>query len=109
MTDQTSLEQLVAERIQRIATRDTAIERIAEIDALLADRLGKGTHAVDGHKVSVTIPERLSAPKISEAYPADTYPGLYKATLDLDAVKAAFAPAALTQYKIPGRPQVRIS
>lgn len=103
------LEQLVNERATLTGQRDTIVERIAELDAIIAGQLDKGTHQVGDHKVTVTIPERVDPKKIEAAFPVIERPEFYKPALNLDAVKENLSPAALAEFKTAGRPQIRVS
>lgn len=102
------LEQLVLERAKLTTDRDALIERISDLDAQLTAVLDKGTHAIADHKVTVTVPERIDAKAIADAFPVTQYPELYEPTLSLDAVREQFSPAALAHFKATGRAQIRI-
>lgn len=101
---------LVAERASLKADVEHINDRIAQIDAQLIDRLGVGTHSVDGTKVEIREYSRMNNAALEAAYPAAQYPDLYttKTALNSDAVKRQFAPAALEQFKTRGAKSVVI-
>lgn len=101
--------ELVAQRVLLKADIADYEERIAQIDALLIERLDTvGAHDVDGTKVTIREYSRTDYSRLEKDYPADSYPDLYvtKTALDQAAVKKSFAPAALDTYKVRGAKSV---
>lgn len=101
-------EELVADRASLKADAEHIAERIAQIDALLTERLPVGTHDIDGVKVQVREYARLDTDWIATEYPQEQYPQLYKTTtgVDLAAVKKQFAPAVLDEHQVRGAKSV---
>lgn len=106
----------IAKRIvDRRATLKADAEFIAgEIEALdgqLIELLGEvGTHDVAGTKVEIREYSRTDYKALESKYPAAEYPQLYATvtSLDQDAVKKQFAPAALDAFKVRGKKSVVI-
>jgi hypothetical protein len=107
----------IAKRIvDRRATLKADAEFIAgEIEALdgqLIELLGGqvGTHDVAGTKVEIREYSRTDYKALEAEYPAGEYPQLYATvtSLDQDAVKKQFAPAALDAFKVRGKKSVVI-
>jgi len=105
-----SLAELVARRVALKADAEYIKDEVEAVDAKILAQLEVGTHDVDGTKVQVREYSRLSLPEIEKDYPAEQYPDLYvtKTALDQGAVKKAFAPSALEQYKVRGAKSVVI-
>jgi hypothetical protein len=101
-------EELVADRASLKADAEHIAERIAQIDALLTERLPVGTHDIDGMKVQVREYSRLDTDWVAKEYPQEQYPQLYKTTtgVDLAAVKKQFAPAVLDEHQVRGAKSV---
>lgn len=107
----------IAKRIvDRRATLKADAEFIAgEIEALdgqLIELLGGqvGTHEIAGTKVEIREYSRTDYKALEAKYPAAEYPQLYATvtSLDQDAVKKQFAPAALDAFKVRGKKSVVI-
>jgi hypothetical protein len=80
------------------------------IDGQLIELLGGeiGTHEIAGTKVEIREYSRTDYGAIEKQYSAAEYPQLYvtKTSLDQDAVKKQFAPAALDEFKVRGKKSV---
>ncbi len=101
---------LVARRVTLKADAEFIANELQSIDAQLLELLPVGTHDVDGTKVQVREYSRVSYPQVEKDYPQAEYPDLYVTTTSIDqaAVKKAFAPDALEQYKVVGAKSVVI-
>lgn len=105
-----TLTELVARRASLKADAEYIAGELAAIDGQLLEQLDVGTHDVDGTKVQVREYSRISYPSVEKDYPQSEYPDLYvtKTSIDQAAVKKAFAPSALEQYKVVGAKSVVI-
>lgn len=103
-------EQLVAERVKRMAAIEADKERVAEIDSLLLKDLEAGTHTIGDHKVQIRAgSRRLNTTRLAKALPFTQRPELYKAVVDTTAVKHHLSPAELEAYQDQGNPTVVLS
>ena len=106
---------IIRRLIQRRATLRADVEYIndelATIDTQLIELLGTtGVHTIDGTRVEIREYTRVDYDTLATTYPADQYPNLYttRTTLDHDAVRKQFAPAALDHYTVHGKKSVVI-
>lgn len=107
--DTTLLGQLALEHAKLTADISALTERRKDVAALLSANLTTGTTTLGDHKITITVPHRISLPLIEAAYPVTRHPEFYRPALNLDAVKALIAPADLEQFKAPQSPQVRVA
>lgn len=100
-------EQLVLEAVKLQAEAEAIKERLDTIKTILVTERGAGTHTIGAHKVQIRAGvRRLSSTRLTQAYPAEQYPTLYKTAIDTNAVKNQFAPAALEDFYDVGSPVV---
>ncbi|NEG90583.1 hypothetical protein [Bifidobacterium aerophilum] len=106
---------LFIQQAQRIAVIDSQIKELMEErddlkSQILMSHPDPGSYEAGALTVTVkTGAKRLDPRKLEQAYPADKYPQLYKATLDTKAVRSQFAPAALEAYQTTGNPTVVVA
>lgn len=103
------LEQLALERVKRKASIEADKERIDTIDAILRNRLDRGTHHLG--PVTVTVKagaHRLNTTRLAAAFPFTDRPELYKPVLDTAAARHHIAPADLEQFTDEGVPVVEV-
>jgi hypothetical protein len=97
-------EGLVAELAEVVAEQERLAERRADLELILAAKLGAGTHEVGQLSVAVKPGSRLlDASKIEKAFPPEKRPELYKTETKLDtkAVRAHIAQVELDAYLKP--------
>lgn len=105
---------LLEQQGRRIALLQADIEeKQLELDALKSDIL-EHWPAGDYETGTVTVrvsagAKRLDETKFEAAFPAGSYPQLYKAKPDMKAVKQQFAPLALDPYLKTGKGTVKVS
>ncbi|MBE9924453.1 hypothetical protein G8C93_00915 [Cellulosimicrobium cellulans] len=106
--DVVQLEQLVLEDTKLAEDEERIKARRATIRSVLARHLDAGTTDLADHKVIVSMPSRLDAKALGEAFPVAQHPELYKPALDTTAVRHHLSPAVLEQYTRAGSTTVTI-
>jgi hypothetical protein len=85
------------------------LEQLRDRQQAITDRLRAlsfGTHKAGSASVCVQRNRRLSAENVQVAYPVARFPHLYKATLDLTALRKHVAANDLDAFYIDGAPRV---
>jgi hypothetical protein len=85
------------------------LEQLRDRQQAISDRLRAlsfGTHRAGTALVCVQRNRRLSAENVQAAYPVARFPHLYKATLDLTALRKHVAVNDLDAFYVDGAPRV---
>lgn len=112
--DLLELDQLALELTKRKETAQAEIDRIKEIEGVLRRRLPAGkTTPLGATRVTVKNgARRLNTSRFEAAFPADTWPGLYRTETkpDTAAIKDQVAPAVLDAASVydTGTPVVEV-
>jgi hypothetical protein len=104
-TNSAEIESLASEYLRLGAQ----LERLRDRQQAIADRLRSfsfGTHKAGSASVCVQRNSRLSAENVQAAYPVARFPHLYKATLDLAALRTHVTANDLDAFYVDGAPRV---